>query len=66
MIQHVQRSMVEVPEEQAKDKVWRQVIIWVAQVCVLEKKKTRGKAKEVLVAHSMLEMRKQSSLQKSN
>ena len=28
-IQHIQHSMIEVAEEQAKDKVWREVISWV-------------------------------------
>ena len=28
-IQHIQRSMMEVAEEQAKDKVWSEVISWV-------------------------------------
>ena len=37
-IQHVQPSMVEVAEEQAKDKVWREVISWVEQGCIREKK----------------------------
>ena len=52
-IQHDQRSMVEVAEEQAKDKIWREVISWVEKGRVLEKKETRGNAREVLVARSM-------------
>ena len=52
-IQHIQCSMIEVAEEQAKDEVWREVISWVEQGCVPEKKETRGKAREVLVARSM-------------
>ena len=36
-IQHVQQSMVEIAKEQAKDKVWREVISWVGQGCVPEK-----------------------------
>ena len=46
--------MIEVAEEKAKDKVWREVISWVEQGRVPEKSETRGKAREVLVAHSML------------
>ena len=52
-IQHIQRSMIEVAEEQAKDEVWRDMISWVEQGHVLEKKETRVKAREVLVARSM-------------
>ena len=48
--------MIEVAEEQAKDKVWREVISWVEQGRVLEKKETKGKAREVLVACSMLDL----------
>ena len=51
-IQHVQLSMMEIAEEQAKDKVWSEVISWVEQGQVTEKKETRGKAREVLVARS--------------
>ena len=47
-IQNIQRSMIKIAEEQAKDKVWSKVISWVEQGCVLEKTETRGKAKEVL------------------
>ena len=54
-IQHIQHSMIEVAEEQAKDKVWREVISWVEQGCVPEKKETRGKEREVLVACSMFD-----------
>ena len=49
-IQHFQRSMIEVAEEQAKVKVWREVISWEEQGRVPEKKGTRGKARDVLVA----------------
>ena len=52
-IQHIQCSMIEVAEEQAKDKVWREVISWVVQESVPEKKETRGKTREVLVARSI-------------
>ena len=47
--------MIEVAEKQAKDKVWREVISWVEQGRVPEKKETRGKAREVLVASSMFD-----------
>ena len=53
-IQHIQRSTVEIAEEeQAKDEVWSEVIRWVEQGQVLEKAEKRGKAPEMLVAHSM-------------
>ena len=42
-IQHIQRSMVEVEEEQAKDEVWREVISWVEKGQLPEKAETRGK-----------------------
>ena len=44
-IQHIHRSMIEVAEKQAKDKVRREVISWVKQGRVPEKKETRGKAR---------------------
>ena len=47
--------MIEVAEKQSKDKVWREVISWVEQGRVPEKKETRGKAREVLVASSMFD-----------
>ena len=37
-IQHVKRSMAEMAAEQAKDKVWSNVISWVEQGRVPEKK----------------------------
>ena len=51
-IQHAQWSMIKIAKEQAKDKVWREVVSWVGQGGVLEKTETRGNAKEVLVARS--------------
>ena len=45
--------MIEIAKEQAKEKVWREVISWVGQGCVLEKTDTIGKAREVLVARFM-------------
>ena len=47
--------MVKIAEEQAKGKVWREVISWVGQGCVPEKMETRGKARQVLVARSMFD-----------
>ena len=41
-IQHIQRSMMEVAEEQAKDKVWSEVISWVEKGQLPEKAETRG------------------------
>ena len=49
-IQHRQHSMIEIAAEQAKDKVWSEVVSWVEQEHVPEKMETRGKAREVLVA----------------
>ena len=46
---------MEIAEEQAKDKVWSEVISWVEQGCIPEKTETRGKAREVLVARSMFD-----------
>ena len=51
-MQHIQQSMIEITEEQAKDKVWSEVISWVGQLCVLEKAGKRGKVREVLVART--------------
>ena len=45
--------MIEVADEQAKDKIWREVFSWVEQGHVPEKKETRGKARESLVAPYM-------------
>ena len=49
-IQHIQRSLVEIAEEQSKDEVWCKVISWVEKGQLPEKVETRGKAREVLVA----------------
>ena len=54
-IQHIQRSMMEVAEEQTKEEVWSEVISWVEKVQLPEKAGTRGKAREVLVAHSIFD-----------
>ena len=43
-IQHIQRSMMEVAEEQAKDEVWSEVISWVEKGQLPEKAETQGKA----------------------
>ena len=47
--------MAEIAEELAKDEVWSEVISWVEQGRLPEKAETRGKAREVLVACSMLD-----------
>ena len=52
-IQLIQRSLIEIAEEQSKDKVWSQVISWVEKGQLPEKLETRGKAREVLVVCSM-------------
>ena len=44
-IQYIQRSLIEIAEEQAKDKVWSEVISWIEQGQLPEK--TRGKARQV-------------------
>ena len=54
-MQHIQRSMIKIAEEQAKDEVWSKVISWVEQGHVPEKTKTRGKARKVLLACSMID-----------
>ena len=38
-IQHIQRSMMEIAEEQTKDEVWSEVISWVEKGQLLEKAK---------------------------
>ena len=52
-IQHIQRSMMEISEEQTKDKVWSEVISWVGKGQLPEKAETGGKAREVLVVRSI-------------
>ena len=54
-IQHIQGSLVEIAEEQSKEKVWSKVISWVEKGKLPEKAETRGKAREVLVARSMFD-----------
>ena len=54
-IQHIQRSLVEIAEEQSKDKVWSKEISWVEKGQLPEKAETRGKAREALVASSMFD-----------
>ena len=54
-IQHIQRSMMEVAEEQAKDEVWSEVISWIEKGQLPEKAETWGKAREVLVARSIFD-----------
>ena len=54
-IQQVQRCMIKIAKEQAKNKVWREVISSVGQRCVPEKRETRGKVREVLVICSMFD-----------
>ena len=54
-IQYIQRSMLEVAEEQAKNEVWSVVISWIEKGQLPEKAETRGKAREVLVALSIFD-----------
>ena len=46
-IQHIQCSLIEIAEEQAKDKVWSEVISWIEQGQL-----QLSKAREVLVGRS--------------
>ena len=43
-IQHIHHSLIEIAEEQSKDKVWSKVISWVEKGQLLEKSETRDKA----------------------
>ena len=55
-IQHIQRSLIEIAEEQSKDEVWSKVISWVEKGQLpAGKANTRGKAREVLVARSIFD-----------
>ena len=47
--------MMEIAREQATDKFWSEVIIWVEQERTLEKTETRGKTKDALVECSMFD-----------
>ena len=47
--------MIEVSGEQAKDKVWSEVISWIEIVQIPEKKETQGKSREGPEAHSMFD-----------
>ena len=49
-IQHIQRSLIEIAEEQTKDKNWNEVISWVEQGRLPKKTERSGKEREVLVA----------------
>ena len=44
---------MKIAEEHSKDKVWSEMISWVEKGQLPEKAETRGKAREVLVAHSI-------------
>ena len=52
--QHIQCILIEIADEQAKNKVWSEVISLIEQEQLTENTKARGKAQEVLVASSML------------
>ena len=39
-IQHIQRSLIEIAEEQSKDEVWSKVISWVEKGQLPEKAET--------------------------
>ena len=51
-VQHIQRQLSEVAEEQANDEVWSEVIKWVRKGHALDKSEVRGKLMEFLVARS--------------
>ena len=50
-IQHIQRSLIEITEEQSKDEVWSKVISWVEKGQILEKAEIRGKARWSVKVH---------------
>ena len=52
-IQHIQRSLGEISEEQVKDEVWSEVIKWVERGSVPDKVEIRGKMKEIQTACSL-------------
>ena len=54
-IQHIQWILVEIAEKQSKEEVWSKVISWVEKGQLPEKAETRGKAREVLIAHSIFD-----------
>ena len=54
-IQHVQWNLGETAEEQAKNKVWSEVISWVEKGLLPNKAETWGKTKEVLAACSIFD-----------
>ena len=45
-IQHIQCSLIEISEEQAKDKVWSEVISWIEQGWLPEKAERRQEVKQ--------------------
>ena len=44
-IQYRQQSLIEIAQEQSKDKVWSEVISWEEKRQLPEKAETRGKAR---------------------
>ena len=54
---HVQRNMVMIAEEQAKDEVWSELISWVRLKRIPEKANMRSKDQEVLVAVECLTLK---------
>ena len=54
-IQHVQRNLGEISDEQAKDEVWSEVIKWVKRGKVPDKVEIQGKMKEVQAARSLFD-----------
>ena len=52
-IQHIQQSLIEIAEEQAKDEVWSKVISWVGKEQLPEK--AQVKVREDLVAWSIFD-----------
>ena len=49
-IQHIRQNVSGIAEEQAKDKVWSKVIIWVVKGQLLDKEEMRRKLRKVLAA----------------
>ena len=55
-IQHIQQSIIEIAEEQAKDNFGAKWSGWLGQGRVPEKTETRGKLKEVLLTRFMFDL----------
>ena len=52
---YIQCSLIKIAEEQTKSVVWSEVISWIEQGRLPEKKEMRGKTREMLVVISMFD-----------